>query len=395
MMRTVLVNTYLRTRPTLLLAAGVAAALTAAGCGGDTTGGGSGSAGLPATVKVVSISETSGFAGPAGQASENGQKVALEEINSSGFLGSSKMEIDFKDTGSQPAQGVALLNQAIQSNASVVLGSILSTVVAAEAPLAERAKVPMIYLSSSGEFAQGSTYVWAATPPAEQYFHWEAEYLRDKNAKNIAIIYNSDVSSTQKWAQSVWPPLAQETGLTIVANEASPTSATDASGVVSKVVAKNPDAVVVLASGTANNAIVLALRRANFGGIVGGSIGMAGAINPIKEQGYGVVWPTNFSNLVETGEATKFVDLYRKMFNAPPNNYAAAAYDEVWFLARALKQANSTDRQAINDALRQVGDAGFDGALGKISYKDNVSQAPGLLIQWQDDKEMPVKGYGT
>ncbi|GAB3505535.1 ABC transporter substrate-binding protein [Phytohabitans suffuscus] len=382
-------------RPRMLLAAGAAVALTAAGCGGGDSAGGGSDAGLPATVKVIAISETTGFAGPAGKASENGQKVALEEINSTNFLGDSKMEIEFKDTGSQPAQGVALLNQAIQSKASVVLGSILSTVVAAEAPLAERSRIPMLYLSSSGEFAEGTKYVWAATPPADQYFHWETEYLRDKNAKNVAIIYNSDVSSTQKWADSVWPPLAQEAGLNIVAKEASPTSATDASGVVSKVVAKNPDAVVVLASGTANNAIVLALRRANFKGIIAGSIGMAGAINPLKEQGYGVFWPTNFSNLVETPEAKNFVGLYQKMFNNElPNNYAAAAYDEVWFLARALKQADSVDREAINNALQEVGAAGFDGALGKITYKDNVSQAPGLLIEWRDDKEVPVQGYG-
>ncbi|GGM20696.1 branched-chain amino acid ABC transporter substrate-binding protein [Dactylosporangium sucinum] len=382
-------------RPRALVALGAAVTLVLAGCGSDSGGGDSAGGGLPATVKVVAISETTGFAGPAGKASENGQKVAIEEINSSGFLGSSKLEIDFKDTGSQPAQGVALLNQAIQSGASVVLGSILSTVVAAEAPLAERAKVPMIYLSSSGEFAQGSQYVWAATPPADQYFHWQAEYLRDKNAKNVAVIYNSDVSSTQKWADSVWPQASQAAGLNIVAKEASPTSATDASGVVSKVVAKNPDAVVVLASGTANNAIVLALRRANFTGIIAGSIGMAGAVNPLKEQGYGVVWPTNFSNLVETQEAKNFVDRYQKMFNALPNNYAAAAYDEVWFLARALKEANSTNREAINKALQKVGAAGFSGALGKLQYKDNVSQAPGLLIEWRDDKEVPIKGYGN
>lgn len=388
-------NRFVRMKRTPLLVLGVTVALAASACGSESGGGGGGGDGLPETIKVDAISETTGFAGPAGQASVNGQKVAVAEINDTGFLGGSKLELEYKDTGSQPARGVALLNQSIQSGAKVVLGSILSTVVAAQGPLAERAKVPMIYLSSSGEFAQGSSYVWAATPPAEQYFHWSAEYLAAKNAKNIAIIYNNDVSSTQKWATTVWPPLAQENGLTIAATEATPTSAQDASGVVSKVLGRSPDAVVVLASGTANNAIVLALKRANYTGIIAGSIGMAGAINPLKEQGYGVVWPTNFSNQVQTKEATNFVSLYEKQFNAKPNNYAAAAYDEVWFLARALKAAGKLDREAINNALKQVGNEGFNGALGKVTYKDNLSQAPGLLIEWRDDLENPVKGYGT
>jgi branched-chain amino acid transport system substrate-binding protein len=378
------------------LAVGVVAVLAVGGCGGSSGSGNTTSSGLPATIKITAISETTGFAGPAGLASVNGQKVALQEINDTKFLGKSKLALDFKDTGSQPAQGVALLNQSIQSKEPVVLGSILSTVVAAEAPLAERAKVPMIYLSSSGEFAANTQYVWAATPPADQYFHWETEYLRDKNAKNVAIIYNPDVSSTQKWADTTWPPLAQQAGLTIVDKEGTPTSTTDASGVVAKVMAKNPDAVVVLASGTANNAIVLALRRANYAGIIAGSIGMAGAINPLKQQGYGVFWPTNFSNQVQNPAVTKFVDLYKKQFNnAAPNNYAAVAYDEVWFLARAIKAANKMTSEAINKAMKDIGGAGFDGALGKISYKANVAQAPGLLIEWRNDTENPVKGYGA
>lgn len=387
-------------RPRTLLAVGVLAVLATAAtaCGtpssGSSSSGGGGKS-LPSTISIDAISETTGAAGPAGQASVNGQKVAISEINDTHFLGNSKIELNFKDTGSQPAQGVALLNESIQSGSKVVLGSILSTVVAAEAPLAERAKVPMIYLSSSGQFAQGSTYVWAATPPADGYFHWEAQYLKDKNAKNIAIIYNNDVVSTNDWANKIWPPLAQKNGLNIVDSEASPVAATDASGVVTKVLAKKPDAVVVLASGTANNPIVLALKRANYSGIIGGSIGMAGAVNPLGAEAFGLVWPTNFSNLVTTKAVTNFNSLYQKQFNALPNNYAAAAYDQVWFLARALKKAGALDSAAINKAMQDVGRTGFQGALGDVTYKQNLCQAPGLLIQWNDNKEIPVKGYGS
>lgn len=382
-------------KPRTMLVMGTAALLAAAcGSGSSSGGGGDSSGGLPSSLTVPSISEVSGFAGPAGQASVNGQKVAVQEINDTKFLGGTTLTLDYKDTGSQAAQGVALLNQAITAKSPVVLGSILSTNVAAEAPLAQRSKISMLYLSSDGQFASNS-YVWASTPPAAQYFHWETEYLKDKGVKNVAMIYNPDVSATKSWNDDVLPPLLKDAGLTLVADEGTPTSASDASGVVSKVMAKNPDAVIVLASGTANNAIVLALKRAQFDGIIAGSIGMAGAINPLGAQADGVVWPTNFSTLVKTEQVTKFVDLYKKQFNAEPNNYAAAAYDQIWFLARALKEANSTNREDINKALQSVGDKGFDGALGQLTYKDNVAQAAGLLIEWTGGKEVPIKGYGT
>ncbi|HEX3588491.1 MAG TPA: ABC transporter substrate-binding protein [Pseudonocardiaceae bacterium] len=385
----------LRPRTRLVVGAAALTVVTAVTAACSSSTGGTGGGGLPTTIKIDVVSETTGAAGPAGQASQNGQQVAVAEINDTKFLGNSKLQLNFHDTGSQPAQGAALVNQSISSGSQVVLGSILSTVVATEAPVAERAKVPLIYLSSSGDFAKGTTYVWAATPPADGYFHWEAKYLADRNAKNIAVIYNNDVVSTANWAKQIWPPLASQNGLNIVDTEASPTTATDASGVVTKVLAKNPQAVIVLASGTANNAIVLALRRANYSGIVGGSIGMSGAINPLGSQANGLIWPTNFSNLVKSAAVTKFDNLYQRKFQQLPNNYAAAAYDEVWFLARALKQAGTLQSAAINTALQDIGRKGFAGALGDVTYKDNLSQAPGLLIQWNDNKENPIKDYGT
>lgn len=350
---------------------------------------------LPETIKITAISEVTGFAGPAGIATQRGQDVAIKEINDSGFLGDSKIQVDFKDTASDPAQGAALLNESIQSGSTMVLGSILSTVAAVEAPIAEKAGVPLIYFSSSSDFADGTNYVWAATPPAGPMFHWSADYIKAQGGKTIAIIYNPDVASTQAWAEDVWPPLAAETGLEIVASEASPATATDATGVVTKVVGAEPDAVVVLASGTANVAIVQALKNANYDGIITGSIGMAGAINALEEQGYGVYWPTNFTNQLTTPEVTKFVDLYNAEYGEAPNNYAAVGYDAVWWLANAIKQADSVDAEEVNAALRAIGEAGFTGTLGNTVFESNVSQAPGLLIEWQDAKEVPVPGFGS
>lgn len=387
-------------RPRALLVTGLVAALAViTGCSssGSSAGASGGSTGLPSTITVPAISETTGAAGPAGQASEDGQKVAVAQINSTKFLGNTKLVLNFEDTGSQPAEGAALVNQAAQSGAQVILGSILSTTVAAEAPVATRVKVPLIYLSSSGQFAQGSTYVWAATPPATLYFHWEAQYLVAKKATNVAIIYNNDVVSTAQWAQQTWPALAKQYKLNIVDTEASPTTTTDPSSAVAKLLSKKPDAVLVMASGTANNPIVLALKRSGFTGIIAGSLGMSGAVNPLGSTGTGLIWPTTFTSETNTPTVTAFDNLYKKQFNTEPNNYAAAAYDEVWFLARALKLAGKYNAAAINAALQRVGNAGFTGALGTVTYKQNVAQAAGLLIQWNgtNQTQMPVKGYGS
>jgi branched-chain amino acid transport system substrate-binding protein len=344
---------------------------------------------------IPAISETSGFAGPAGDASVDGQKVAVAQINSTKYFGNSTLSLTYENTASETAQGVALLNQAITAKAPVVLGSILSTNVAAEAPLAERAGVPLIYLSSDGEYAGLGQWIWAATPPASEYFHWETQYLHNKGIKTAAIIYNNDVSATATWASTNFPPLLKAAGVKLVAEEATPTSAIDVSGVVSKALAANPQAVIVLASGTANNPILLQLHRSGYHGLIAGSIGMAGAINPLGSTGFGVVWATNFNGDIQQASIQKFVTLYEQMFHAAPNNYAAAAYDEVWFLARAIKSSGTFTRAGILKGLQAVGAAGFDGALGRVTYQDNVAVVTGLLIQWNNNEEIPVTGYGS
>ena len=53
-----------------------------------------------------------------------------------------------------------------------------------------------------------------------------------------------------------------------------------------------------------------------------------------------------------------------------PNDYAAEAYDRMWFLARAIAEADSADRAAIIEGLAAIADEGFDGAEGSVTFED-------------------------
>jgi branched-chain amino acid transport system substrate-binding protein len=61
----------------------------------------------------------------------------------------------------------------------------------------------------------------------------------------------------------------------------------------------------------------------------------------------------------------------------------------VWFLARALKEADSADRAAVKDAMQQLAGKPFDGALGTgLRMVDNSVVVAGKAIEYRDGKEV-------
>jgi branched-chain amino acid transport system substrate-binding protein len=64
-----------------------------------------------------------------------------------------------------------------------------------------------------------------------------------------------------------------------------------------------------------------------------------------------------------------FVANYRKKYSADPDQFAAQAYDGLYIMATAIKNAGSADRLAIRDSLARI--RNLDGALGSFSFDEN------------------------
>ena len=89
----------------------------------------------------------------------------------------------------------------------------------------------------------------------------------------------------------------------------------------------------------------------------------------------GIVWSSDwvpgapFGSLSDT-----FASEYKAAYGGKvPSNWAAEAYDAVWFAARAMKQAGSTDPTKLQAALTSVGNAG----LHRGARQDQGNRRPG------------------
>ena len=97
-----------------------------------------------------------------------------------------------------------------------------------------------------------------------------------------------------------------------------------------------------------------------------------------------------------TPKTLPFVAAFQKRFGNFPSYCGYTSYDEVYYIADAIKRAGSTDPDKLVDALEKTD---YVGTIGRIQFQDKGTSNPhslkigpghitGLMLQWQDGKQV-------
>jgi branched-chain amino acid transport system substrate-binding protein len=97
-----------------------------------------------------------------------------------------------------------------------------------------------------------------------------------------------------------------------------------------------------------------------------------------------------------TPKTLPFVAAFNKRYGNNPSYCGYTAYDEVYYIAEAIKRAGSTEPDKLVDALEKTD---YVGTIGRIQFKGKDSPNPhalkigpdtitGLMLQWQDGKQV-------
>jgi branched-chain amino acid transport system substrate-binding protein len=100
------------------------------------------------------------------------------------------------------------------------------------------------------------------------------------------------------------------------------------------------------------------------------------------------MFATTYTPKSDAGRNPEFVDLYAKKYQGKTaDDFGAWGYDAIWAMARAVKQAGSTDPAAVRDALASLK---VSGALGEYSWdKDRQPTQSGQMMQVVDGELQP------
>lgn len=387
-----------------LLGVGAAVlALAAAACsapGGNSasgsTGGGGGN-GLPGTVKVMDVNGLTGPVAFAGTNAKKGTDLAVEQIEAQGLLGKTKIQVDYKDAAADPQQAASLASQAIADTSyAAILGPSASAQATAVSPIVQKAGMPTLYVQAGSDGVLLGDYTYRLTPPAQSYYGIVAKYLQQQNVKSASVLYNAGNPTLAQLGKETVPGLLKDHGITLAGSASVDTTAQDFTTSASQLAGQKADAVFLLLTGPQDPVAISQLRQAGFHGkIVGFSAMGAGNLKPAGQTAAGAVWPTNFAADMTDPGTKEFVQAYEKKYGGEvPNGYAAEAYDRMWFLARALKAADSADRSALQKGLAKVAKEGFDGAQGHLTFDNGDARVPGVLVEWDGSKEV-LAGTGS
>ncbi len=348
--------------------------------------------GLTGTITIGAPLALSGAAAFAGTQNREGMELAMEEVNSSNFLGSAKLAVDFQDHALSQEQAVTIVRRFIeQDKVPAIVGMTSSPLTLAVVPIAQQAKVPFVVVESGvkGVIETGN-YVFRTNLPQTSYAKLIVDELKKRGVKTTAILYDEGTPTIVDLYDRL-NTLFKDADINVTARETFKASDTDFSATLTKIRQQNPDALGVLAVGPANVTIVNQARQGGFTKQIWGQAGMAGGtMANAGPVGNGVIFLTAFDPNVQYPSTQKFVQAYKAKFNKAPTQFGAEGYDGLWLLARGLKQANSADRDALRKGMEEVSQQGFDGAQGPLKFENRDIRAPGVVLEVKDGKEAPV-----
>ncbi|GAA4725980.1 hypothetical protein GCM10023350_05860 [Nocardioides endophyticus] len=385
-----------RSRGQLVGGVVLASSLFLAGCGGTAAGpGGAGpSSGdeLPETVKVMVSVPLTGPAAFAGAEAEKGYELAAAEINESGFLGDGvTLEIDVRDTQASVQKAASDVTAAIaDSEVTAVLGSLSSAEALAQSPIAEKQKMPIVYIQAGSPGVILGDYTYRFPTPMSSYYNILSEQIAKEGWTSIGMVYGAWVPTLKELGEVAIPEMAEELGIEVTSSVATQQTTQDFSAPIKQVLESDPDVVSILQIGPANATAMQQLRQAGFDGpVLGNSSAGANTLEPAGENGAGMIWPVDFAPGTDDPASIEFIEKYKTANNdEEPFPYAAEAYDATWFVAKAIEAAGSANRGAVKDAMVEMAGGTWTGALGSdLSFEENSLKVNGTVIEWDGTRE--------
>ena len=153
----------------------------------------------------------------AGAEAEKGYELAVEEINESGFLGDGvTLEIDIRDTQASVQKAASDVTAAIaDQDVAAVLGSLSSAEAVAQSPLAEKQKMPTVYIQAGSPGVILGDYTYRFPTPMGSYYDILSQQIEEEGWKSIGIVYGPWVPTLKDLGEVAIPAIADDLGMEI------------------------------------------------------------------------------------------------------------------------------------------------------------------------------------
>ena len=361
-------------------------------------------------IRIGVIAENSAISGIA---IPNAAMIAADEINAAGGIDGRKIEIIAYDDHNSAADAVrALQRLASQDKVEAVIATYTSEVALALEPWAGRLKLPIITPgAASDEITKRVHENYAALKYVFQGYFASSflsqsvcdsakDLLVDQFHMKTAAIFSEDAAWTVP-LDATYEACLPKAGLKVLDTIRMSPDTTDFTPIYNGLEAKKPD---VLIAGISHVGVQPVTQWASqqvpipMYGVVSQATSTTfwkdtnGATEGVVLQNMAV------ESVPTTAKTVPFATAYIKRYGISPAYPGYGAYDQVYYIADAIRRAGSNDPDKIVDALEKtdwIGTVGHIRFYGKDdSHTHGMVYGPdavsGLFVQWQNGKMVPV-----
>ncbi len=295
-------------------------------------------------------------------------QIALEEINAAQGVNGHKLELVVEDNRSSPEQAVIATRNLDSAGVFAMLGPIQSSQCRTAFPAANRAGLVAVSTGSGAPGLTAQNRPWTFRDAAIDQFIIDelVANLRKRypQAKNVVAVVDPKDAYNSFLVKVVAPPALEKNGFTLVNKDALieiPNDVADFSVFVTRIKAMNPDVVLLgllfeQGKGFLREANRQKLAMPMFAGLGYLTETVAEAAGPID------LWAGQpFDPNAADPKVQRFVQTFKtRAEKEMPGQYStptyidAGAYETMYILADALRQANATPQSTPKDVREKV-----------------------------------------
>jgi len=361
-------------------------------------------------IKIGVIAEAQAIAGAS---IPQAAQLAADEINAKGGVDGRKIELVTYDNHSSSADSVRAFQRSVnEDKVNAVIVSYISEVVLALEPWAARLKTVMVTPGAASN--EISKAVHADYEKNKYTFHGyltsaalalsvcdaAKDLLVDQKHMKTAVIMSEDAAWTTP-LDAGYQECLPKIGLQVLDHIRFSPDTTDFTPIFNKIEGAKPDVII---TGISHVGVQPTVQWKNqqvpipmFGISSQATNSTFGkdtndAANGVLYQG------VSGPGVAVTPKSVPFAEAFKAKFGNYPSYAGYTAYDEVYYIADAVKRAGSTDSDKLVDALEKTD---WEGTIGRVQFygkddpfthsiKYGKGLITGLMLQWQDGQQVAV-----
>ncbi len=345
---------------------------------------------LPAEIHIGVPLDMSGSAAVAsvGVDELDGIKLAVDEINSSGYLGDSKIVLDVVDTQADKQKSVEATLKFVSDEVTAVVGFTITPSWLAAAPALQEAGIPAmaVELSAKGVTEVGDKMFRLYPDMGKVIPGGDVDFATAFGSTKVAYLYQSDAASTAE-IHAARKAALEAAGFETVEEQTFAGTDTDVRAQLTAIQDSGADLVVV--TPLPGLMTIVYLQAAEIG-LDAQIIGSPDANQAILEQAgpemQCLVYTTAWNRKSTEGANTHFLELWaEKGTGKDPDVFHAAGYSAMWAMATGIHDANSVEGADIAAAIVAIDS--LPTTFGDVDFKDNrAAKVLGTKVQILDSQ---------